>query len=889
MAEATLVTGMFAVPLAVAGIAACTAAAVACGLAARASRGARPGAWLALGGAAVLWALGTVAALLQGSEKIDGGLLGAAFAAAASLGLLGLLRLHGAPTRVWGQARTVVDGLIVAGSALLIAWTLGLGDSYGGADAEGRLALMRAVADLTIAASAIVTVTRCPPGARPRLGLIAGGFAALAVADSAFTYAALGGALAAFQVLYVGWAAGWVTIGLAATYGHAEADGDQLEPGLPGQASVFVPSAPFALALVAAAAAGARGEFAGFLIWNGAAVIVLIVMRQVLALLENISYWRRLEAKIEARTAELRRSEARFRSLVTNSSDVITVIAEDGAIEYQSPSVRAVLGYRPEELRRSSPIDLVHDEDVPMVLAASRKLRAERDGTTSVEFRLRHRNGGWRHVEAIGSNLVADPGIEGYVVNTRDITERKQLEEQLTHRALHDPLTGLANRALFTDRLGHALRGSMRHEGSTAVLFLDLDDFKNVNDSLGHPVGDELLEEVAKRLFDCVRPADTVARLGGDEFAILLEQSDALVAARSADRILSALEEPFAVAGKKIFVRASIGISTGELAEDDVDELLRTADVAMYTAKERGKGLYEVFDPTMHAALTERLELEQDLRVALDNGEFELRYQPIVSLKTGRIRVLEALLRWRHPERGLLAPELFIQLAEETGLIAPIGRWVLERSCAQMRRWQEQFRLTPPIALAVNLSARQLQDGGLNEYVTTALQRSRLNPGLLVLEITESVLVGDSAPAIERLRELRALGVRVAVDDFGTGYSSLSYLRKLPIDILKIDRAFMNEMKPGSPEAALAEAIVAMSHSLNLTPVAEGIERGDQAAEVVRMGCDLAQGYHFARPVSPKRVAELLAGGGRVQVVDGAAGDGSRERPRLRHAGARVN
>jgi diguanylate cyclase (GGDEF)-like protein/PAS domain S-box-containing protein len=853
-------TGMFLVLVAAA---ACVAAAVGCGMAAQARGGARPGGWLALAAAAVVWTLGNLAGVLQGGEEIEGWGPSAGSLAASGLGLAGLLRLHGAPTRVWASARTIVDGLIVGGSALFIAWTLGLEDSYLAADPDGRLTVARALADLVIASCAIVMVTRCRPQARPRLALVAVGFGAIALADSALVYETLGGSAAAMQLLYAGWAVGWTSIGLLSMQGRGEPErGHELEPGLPGQASVFVPSAPFAVALLAAAAAATRGDFDGVLIWTGVAVIVLIVLRQVLALLENISYWRRLEAKVEARTDDLRRSEARFRSLVTNSSDVITVVAPDGTIRYLSPSAHTVLGYEPGELSRVTATRLLHPDDAPRVMAAARELGAGRTETRTVEFRFRHKDGGWRYVEAIASDLRNDVAVGAFVINARDITERKALEEQLTHRAFHDPLTGLANRALFADRVGHALGRRGRGRDPIAVLFLDLDDFKNVNDSLGHGVGDDLLTAVANRLFNCVGPGDTVARLGGDEFAVLVEQmTDAFEGARVAERIIEALATPFEISGKQVFIRASIGISTSPPASDSVHELMRTADVAMYTAKAHGKGLYEVFEQSMHAVLIQRLELEADLRKALEDDQLELQYQPIVALKTGRIRSLEALVRWRHPELGLMLPDRFIQLAEETGLIVPIGRWVLRQACKQARRWQRDFRFNPAIRLAVNLSARQLQEPELIREVQDALDDSGLNPGLLMLEITESVLVEDNAHAVAKLGELRGLGVRVVVDDFGTGYSSLSYLRRLPIDILKVDRAFLDGMKPGSPEAALVEAIVAMSHSLGLASVAEGVERADQAAELTRMGCNLAQGFYFARPAPPRRITELLDAG----------------------------
>jgi diguanylate cyclase (GGDEF)-like protein/PAS domain S-box-containing protein len=446
----------------------------------------------------------------------------------------------------------------------------------------------------------------------------------------------------------------------------------------------------------------------------------------------------------------------------------------------------------------------------------------------------------------------------GRVWSFRDITERKRLEDELAHQAFHDSLTGLANQALFRDRVQHALTRTGRHDGRLAVLYLDLDNFKTVNDSLGHPTGDKLLICVAERLRACLRAMDTAARLGGDEFAVLLEDlTSAGDATGLADRLIAALQQPFTVADREVFIGASIGIALDAPGVSN-DQLLRNADIAMYTAKRRGRGRYEIFQPEMHAAAVERLEIEADLRGALDRGELTLQYQPIVALDTGRISGVEALVRWRHPERGLLPPGAFVPIAEETGLIRELGRQVLVEACIQVRRWQVEHPEMEPITVSVNISPRQLQADGLVEQITEALDASGLAPSNLVLEITEGAMMHDTEATIGKLGVLKGLGVRLAVDDFGTGYSSLSYLQRFPIDILKIDRAFVSAIEPATSKASLVRTIVSLAQTLGLQAVAEGVETAVQAEILADLGCALAQGYHFARPMDADALSDML-------------------------------
>ncbi len=562
-----------------------------------------------------------------------------------------------------------------------------------------------------------------------------------------------------------------------------------------------------------------------------------------------------LEAAIVAETTHRAKSEARFRSLVAHSSDLITVLDRNGVVTYQSPSVEKLLGYTVDEVESSVFGELLDDSD---------RSRLERlvDGSGSgaeshtFECSLRHADGRYLQFEVQHTQLLEDEHVQGIVLNSRDISERKAFEDQLAHQAFHDPVTGLANRALFADRVAHALRSTVRTGSLVAVMFIDLDDFKTVNDSLGHQAGDAVLLEVARRLSETIRPTDTVARFGGDEFAVLLDGvAGSDEAAMIADRLLSDLEAPCLVDGKQVYPRASIGIciSDEDLLLQDAEELLRNADVAMYMAKRDEKGRYRMFEPTMHERVVERLELRSELQRALDEGQLEVYYQPVVRLSHGSDYGVEALLRWHHPTRGLVAPGQFIPLAEETGLIVPIGRWVLRQACTKGAELQEL--LPHKLRISVNLSVKQLQADSIIEEVREALAETGLEPSSLVLEVTETVMLADADMAVQRLHALKDLGVLIAMDDFGTGYSSLSYLSRLPVDILKMDRSFLGG---GIDDRGLAAAIMAIGERLGLEVVAEGIERLDQIDSLQSLGFELGQGFLFGRPMPSAQLDEHL-------------------------------
>ncbi|MEP6849046.1 MAG: EAL domain-containing protein [Acidobacteriota bacterium] len=564
------------------------------------------------------------------------------------------------------------------------------------------------------------------------------------------------------------------------------------------------------------------------------------------------------------RTLEtLRESENRFRSLMESANDAIVLTDQSGMICSWNKSAQTIYGYSSDEIHGkplSALFPTTHGESITDGALADPVLVSQmlHANNKAVDLTGQRKNGTEFPLEISVSSWQTVKGTF-YSGIIRDITDRKMLEQQLTHQALHDPLTKLANRVLFRDRVEHAINRAGRKQAPIIVMFLDLDNFKSVNDSLGHAAGDELLVLVTQRLESCLRGSDTPARLGGDEFAILVEDVEVPGEANAiAERIRSRLRAPYTVCGTEVFISASIGIATSANDAQSPEELLRNADLAMYMSKGNGKNRCTVFDGQMHDLLIKRVQLETDMRLAIEKRQFELYYQPIMDLHSEKVIAMEALVRWNHPKHGLIPPLDFIPLAEEIGLIVPLGTWILNQACIQTQAWQIEHGLEGVLSISVNVAGRQFQEEGLVETVANALFKSGLPARSLILEITEGTMLLNTDATIETLNALKSLGVGLAIDDFGTGYSSLSYLQRFPVDILKIDKSFIDKLATGREGAAVAKAIITMSETLNLKTIAEGIESLVQQTELQSLGCEFGQGYHFAKPLRTADMNDFL-------------------------------
>ena len=750
--------------------------------------------------------------------------------------------------------RFTLDTLTVVSAAAMVTWHFVLSPLFGGAASQDTITIYTIYAGLdliTLVSAASMLLQDPGITLRRSSWWIATGLMLCAIANTTWSGLNLIYAPTVAQVTDVLRIGGYLMIGLGTCVGWADAR------GIAPQGRAVQLRARFSIVPYVAVALGYGLLFfmalresyrITDLVVGAMALTVLVMARQLTAVHENMRLYMEQTAK---------ETEARFRSLVQHSSDVFAILDPLGIIRYVSPATERVFGSSAERMTNRTLAELVHEADRAAYEAHFSASLMGSSSTSHIGCRMMRTDGEWMRTETVATNLLADASVNGIVLTIRDVTERVTLEEHLRHQALHDPLTGLGNRALFQDRVAHALARAERSNDEVAVIFLDLDNFKEINDSLGHAAGDAVLVQTANRLRTCLRDSDTAARFGGDEFALLLEQTRGEGEVMDvADRISAALSRPLQVEGKDADLNASIGIARAQPSQS-ADEVLRNADVAMYHAKARGKACAVLYESGMHAAVLDRIEMQADLRKAVERGELSLVYQPIVELGTQQIIGAEALVRWNHPYRGLVSPVDFIPLAEETGIIVEIGEWVLRTAATDAASWPVPPG-AQPVTITVNLSARQMVDGNFIDIVKNTLERTRLHSDRLVLELTESMLVGRSTDTLGLLHRIRALGVRIAIDDFGTGYSSLGYLSQYPLDVLKIDRSFVQGMDKGPNGRALASAVVALGRSLKLKVVAEGIERAEQEWDLRNLGCDYGQGYLYSKPISNYQLMTLL-------------------------------
>jgi diguanylate cyclase (GGDEF)-like protein/PAS domain S-box-containing protein len=685
---------------------------------------------------------------------------------------------------------------------------------------------------------------------RPAIALLVLGMACWLGSDMSWMLLASADTVAGW--LDVGWLLGVVLMALVPWVPQSRQEDPIADRG-PGHGPwrMALNVAPFAAPALIEVVAWNNGTdvnpLPGLIVWG--LLLVLSTIRTRLVSLDGLRAWSLVRS-------QARRSEA----LAVNSSDAVAVVDVDGRLTAESGSLSRMFGL--PAATGCALAELVAEVGGDPATTRMLLARSVSQPGVPVELELQGRrpDGSPFWLGGRSVNLLTDPDVAGLVVSLHDITPRKLVEEELAHRAFYDHLTGLANRSLFLDHTEQALRRAGRTGSRPIVLCLDLDGFKDVNDSIGHIAGDDLLRTIAERLLGVVRTADTVARLGGDEFAVLIDDTVGGLpeAAALAERLIEVISDPVDLGGHRVTVGASIGIV---VAEDDATPLglFRDADIAMYRAKAAGRAQWVVFDPGMRAAALERIELERELSSALAEGQLRLTYQPVVNLQDEQVVGFEALLRWQHPTLGAVGPDRFVPVAEESGEIVPIGRWVLAEATRTAARWQRAHP-NRPLSMAVNISARQLAGGTLLRHVAEALSESGLAPSSLVLEVTETALVTDPAAVAERLAELRALGVRLALDDFGTGYSSLSYLRQFHVDVLKIDRSFVTLLDGSADDAAIVHGLIQLGRTLRLEVVAEGVETTVQRDRLRAEHCDLAQGYLFARPLEVADAELLLLG-----------------------------
>ena len=770
-----------------------------------------------------------------------------------------------------GEALAVYLDAIVICFALTTLILFTSAEALSGGDPAGTaVSLAYPILHLSIAAAGLVALLAVRVPLRSGGYLVLVGSAILGLAWVDWLRSAVSGLPPPGSLSNIGFSVGVVLIGVgSADWRLREVAGRRFERF----ASLALASLPLIAILTAAAVLIIR-RMASDEMWpvgaSALAVMILTGVRQTLLVYDRgrlLDSSRADRRELEVALAKRAEADSRYQTLVERVPAAVYIdvsdasITDGGRLAYMSPQIESILGYPPSAFVDDPELwpRLIHADDREVTLAAYAQHWAT-EQPIRLDYRMIAADGSvvWVHDEAYA--MTDESGTrrvsQGLLVDT---TEQKRLEAQLLHDALHDPLTGLANRVLFREHLDRALARSRRRRSRVGVLFLDVDDFKVVNDSLGHGAGDRLLVEVARRLSDTIRAEDVAARQGGDEFTILLERVASVGEATAlADRLALALRRPIELEGRALVIEVSIGIALGTPGAA-ADDLLAHADAAMYAAKAQGKARHAVFDPSMRLRAQSRLEMEAELRAAIDAGAFELHYQPIVTVADGVITGFEALVRWRHPERGLIPPGEFIPLAEATGLIVPLGRWVTEQACRDLRGWRDRDPRRADLTISVNVSPRQAVEPGLVAEVKEALRAARLEPSSLVLEITESLTLHESATSDGSLRQLRDLGVQLEIDDFGTGFSALEYFKRFAVHGLKIDRSFVNGLGRSREDTAIVTATLAFASALGLSVTAEGVETADQLERLRVLGCQRAQGFLFARPMTADAVDRLLA------------------------------
>ncbi|WP_217912772.1 putative bifunctional diguanylate cyclase/phosphodiesterase [Miltoncostaea marina] len=829
--------------------------------------------WLVIAAGTAVFAAGDLVMLwtmlLTGEAPGHPGLADAFYLTSSPMLIGGIVLLVRARTA--GRDRAgLLDSLVMGGAAAATAWVVliepATHEGQGSASWAAQV-LMVAYPALDLVLLGAVLRLAMSPGARPAaLWLLVGGCVLLLVADLVHGVRVVSGAVGAGDPFAVAWMPFFVLLAAAA-----------LEPGAArlAERSAVAPQRPTRARLATLGVAGLALPAAALLAHDTRARAVALAGVAVLSALVPLrmaGLVRELERSL-AQVADLqrRRGERRVRALVQHAADIIVVLDAGLRITYASPSAARALGDDPVGWPPERWLERAMPDDPGALLAY---LRAAAGAPAPTGFLCAFQVGGaTKRLELLATDLLGDPDVRGLVVNARDVTEREALERRLRHQATHDGLTGLPDRALFIARADAAIaRCRVRGDGHAALLYIDLDGFKEVNDSLGHEAGDRLLREIAARLLGALRGDDTAARLGGDEFAVLLGRvADLSEAEGVARRIVAELARPWREGDLELPLSASIGVALCGPDGGDATELLADADAAMYVAKRRQRGGHEVFREPMRQAITDRLRVTTELARAVERGRLAVQYQPLVRVATGEVVGAEALVRWPHPERGLLGPAEFVPLAEETGQIIPLGRWVLREACRQAAAWRASLPGGAGLEVSVNVSARQVQDPRMPGWVAEALEETGLDPAALVLELTETVLLDDPDRALEALRRLKALGVRLAIDDFGTGFSSLAYLARMPVDVLKVDRLFVEGADGGPDRSALVRGILDLAGSLGVPAVAEGVERPSQLAALDAFGCAYAQGYLVGRPMPPARFAALVAARARPDVPGGPA------------------